>query len=140
MECVSESGRHRRGYLRLHGVADTDADQDGVANLLVKPRVFVQRRHETQTNRPAEPAEEDTLSVPADPMNDQPRQGAADRLYYGNGQQQCARLCRRVPIDELIERGDVVHLHDKVPAVDHHGQARAVDNSRLEDVHCQELA
>ncbi len=48
-------------------------------------------------------------------------------LSQRDGQQQSSRFLGRISVDELIKSWDVVDLNQKVPAVDEHRQAGAVD-------------
>lgn len=68
-------------YLRLKRVADSHADEDGVADLFPDAGGLVKRGHESQADRPAHPAKEDTLSISTNPVDDKPREGAAEGLH-----------------------------------------------------------
>lgn len=56
-------------------------------------------------------------------------------LQQCDGQQHGAGLDGRVPKDQLVEGRDIVHLHQEIPSIDKHGQTRAVDDPRAEDMH-----
>ncbi|KAI6770965.1 hypothetical protein HG531_009820 [Fusarium graminearum] len=99
-----------------------------IADLLVHACVLIQSRHEAKTNSPAQPPEEYTLAVPTDPVDDKARKSAAGGLKQRDWKKHCSGFCGRVPVDELVEGGYVVDLHDKVPAVDGHSQTCAVDD------------